>query len=730
MLRRIVDNISISTKMAASFFMLFTLFVIVINYFYNSLVDSKKISESIIKLSKTSSNVLIINREVSEIQRLVGIYGLNGSQSILEKIKTTHKGLKEKLELVSSEALSQQGKLHLSSLVKVINSYGNNISSLEERYISKEKYIKETLPFLYKEGLELINGIIRLKPKDKTLTQIKSLWVEANFSAIRYLNTRSYKLKAQTLSAIKKMKTSKQVEVNDLAGNFNDIFDKAVQANRIYLSLVNVVMSGEAIEFTTLSNLLRDETTKTLKRLKENSIKDFEQIKKNSIITLLVTFPLIIFIGFFYKFDIVNNIKAVTETFNSLIMGNFSSQIPGIHREDEIGKLAQAANEFKRISLEMNEAKAKAEHLANSKSEFLANMSHEIRTPMNGILGMVSLMKDSELNEAQMEMLETIDSSGQGLLSILNDILDISKVEAGKIAIENIPFELKKNLKEVILMFSEKAAEKAIELKYTINEEINSNLLGDITRIKQILINLISNAIKFTQSGHVHLNTTFEKMGDKDVIVHFEVEDTGIGVKEENIDSLFNAFTQADSSITRKYGGTGLGLSISKQLANIMDGDITVTSTYGKGSTFKLSIKLSLTDKKPIKESEKIKALNLPDLKILIVEDNLVNIKVFTSILKKININYKVANNGEEAIEQVSKDKFDIIFMDMQMPIMDGVTATKKIRDLKHDTPIIALTANAFEEDKQKCFDAGMNDFLSKPVKISSIRNMILKYNA
>ena len=161
-----------------------------------------------------------------------------------------------------------------------------------------------------------------------------------------------------------------------------------------------------------------------------------------------------------------------------------------------------------------------------------------------------------------------------------------------------------------------------------------------------------------------------------------------------------------------------------------MDGDITVTSTYGKGSTFKLSIKLSLTDKKPIKESEKIKALNLPDLKILIVEDNLVNIKVFTSILKKININYKVANNGEEAIEQVSKDKFDIIFMDMQMPIMDGVTATKKIRDLKHDTPIIALTANAFEEDKQKCFDAGMNDFLSKPVKISSIRNMILKYNA
>ena len=184
MLRRIVDNISISTKMAASFFMLFTLFVIVINYFYNSLVDSKKISESIIKLSKTSSNVLIINREVSEIQRLVGIYGLNGSQSILEKIKTTHKGLKEKLELVSSEALSQQGKLHLSSLVKVINSYGNNISSLEERYISKEKYIKETLPFLYKEGLELINGIIRLKPKDKTLTQIKSLWVEANLLTI------------------------------------------------------------------------------------------------------------------------------------------------------------------------------------------------------------------------------------------------------------------------------------------------------------------------------------------------------------------------------------------------------------------------------------------------------------------------------------------------------------------------------------------------------------------
>lgn len=724
---RYINNISITVKIATSFLLIFLSFVLLTNYFLNSLIENKEMTQSISSLSLISAKIMNINREVSEIQRLVSVYGLGGAKSILDKINKSYEILKLDLEEVSNEIRSEKKSKLIQSLIKVINSYGENLSSLEERYEYKQRYIKEILPELYLKGSELINENIKVKNTESDLTQIRSYWIETNFSALRFLYTRDYKLKKQTFVALDHMRAlaGNNKKIMTLLDEFENIFEASVQANRIYLSLVNVVMSGAAIEFTTLSQLLREESLKNLKLLLQKSEEDYNKSKQYSLIILFSTFPLIILIGVLFKLDIADNIKAVANTFIKFIEEDFNASIPGLSRKDEIGQLAKAADQFKKVSVEMKDAKAKAEHLANSKTEFLANMSHEIRTPMNGILGMVTLLKDSDINDSQMDMINTIDSCGSGLLSILNDVLDISKIEAGKITLENRPFELRKYLKEVIFLFSEKASEKSIELEYHVEGELVSNFIGDITRIKQILINLVSNAIKFTKTGKVSLIVSGRIVDDQNVELTFMVKDTGVGIKKENLDKLFQAFTQADSSITREFGGTGLGLSISRQLAQIMGGDITVESEYGKGSKFRFIINLIPTEKKDVESKDKIETLNFSSFDILLVEDNIVNVKVFSSLLRKVGLTCKVANNGKEAIEFIRKEKFDLVFMDVQMPVMDGVTATKAIRLFDKHTPIIALTANAFDDDKKKCLDAGMNNFLSKPVKLDNIVKII-----
>ena len=291
MLKKYIDNISIATKMGASFTFIFILFVLSIYYAYTALVESRKMSESIMELSATSAEVLSINREVAEIQRLVGIYSLNGSESILEKIKNTHNKLEIQLDSVTEDVKAKSSLKHLKSLKKVIKSYGNNISSLEERYKAKEKFIDETLPQLYSKGLNKINDHIKTRPNNKKLERLKSLWVEANFSALRYINTRSFVLKKQTILALKEIDQLNLNQYKALSSQFKNAFEKAVQTNRVYLSLVNVVMSGEAIEFTTLSNLLREETLRELYNLEEKSNRSFEVIKRNSFIILFITIP-------------------------------------------------------------------------------------------------------------------------------------------------------------------------------------------------------------------------------------------------------------------------------------------------------------------------------------------------------------------------------------------------------------------------------------------------------
>ncbi|MAZ87215.1 MAG: hypothetical protein CL693_06185 [Cellvibrionaceae bacterium] len=358
------------------------------------------------------------------------------------------------------------------------------------------------------------------------------------------------------------------------------------------------------------------------------------------------------------------------------------------------------------------------EETSQAKDDFLANVSHEIRTPMNGIIGAAELMKDADNDKQRTEYTRVIQQSASALLSLINDLLDLSKIESGQLEVSKESFQPSSILNEVNHLLREKSEKKSIELSFVFDEEQRTGLIGDSSRIRQILINLVGNAIKFTEQGSVTIETTVVKIDELYSLLEITVEDTGIGIEERHQEKLFSRFTQADGSITRKFGGTGLGLSISKQLADLMGGELTFTSEYGKGSTFKLSLKLPKSiHAVPSREVEIERNYGLH---ALLVEDNTVNQMVIAGLLQKVGISVEIAEDGVIGLARYNEKVFDLVFMDMQMPNMDGITATRHIRALarpKSNVLIIAMTANAGNKDKQRCFEAGMSDFVSKPVQ-------------
>ena len=388
---------------------------------------------------------------------------------------------------------------------------------------------------------------------------------------------------------------------------------------------------------------------------------------------------------------------------------------------------------------QLNESEKKVRQAGIMKENFMANMSHEIRTPMNAILGFTNLLQKETISQKSREFVNSIQNSGENLLTIINDVLDFSKIEAGMMRIESSSFSLRGLLHSVETMFAARVQPKNLRLKVTVEKSIPDLLKGDAVRLTQIMVNLVNNSVKFTNEGGIDIGVTAEKGEENTIQISFSVKDTGIGIPPNKIDTIFERFQQADEEATRKYGGTGLGLSIVKQLVELQNGTIRVSSVQNMGSEFVFTIPYTIS--KEITERDKLHLipadeieLNKKDMKILVAEDNAMNQSLMKYILADWNLDFDIVNNGKEAIEALQQKKYSLVLMDIQMPQMDGYTATTKIRnELRSNIPVIAMTAHAMAGEREKCLSYGMNEYIPKPIReneLFKIINNMLKKNS
>jgi len=416
------------------------------------------------------------------------------------------------------------------------------------------------------------------------------------------------------------------------------------------------------------------------------------------------------------------------------VLNDFTGTIHAERRE-----LARVKENFeerlRQRTVDLEDALERAQGASQAKSEFLANMSHELRTPMNGVLGMLEMVLDGHLTPAQRDEIETAQRSAHTLLALLNDLLDLSKIEAGKMTLERIPLDLRFLAEDVMKAYASSGRQKGLLLSHTVNPQVPQRILGDPTRLRQVLTNLVSNSIKFTERGLVSIAIDCTPIapgrarGRTMVELQFMVRDTGVGIHPEKQAAIFEKFTQADTSVTRRYGGTGLGLTITRRLVEAFGGQIWLESEPGRGTTFFFSFAAEIAHIAPTTQpagDAKPTVRRFADprsRRILVVEDNAVNQKVVSAMLAKRGYEFDIAANGALAVTRLAETNYDLVLMDVQMPVMDGIEATRQIRQQArwHALPIIAMTAHAMQGDKERCLEAGMNNYIPKPVQAQAL---------
>ncbi|BFT31364.1 hypothetical protein D210916BOD24_25400 [Alteromonas sp. D210916BOD_24] len=832
-----------------------------------------------------------LERDVVDLQRNVLIFKENASKSAITRFGRLMVTIDTKLDQLAEVHTSDsdaEGDFILRRMREHLSAYQDNFNQVVHAHTERDNLVADgTLSDLAVLQSAIENARAQNNIDEKTLQDALSFLIRAENAMLKYMskpdmvfikvfNDAIDSLRALPFSS-NSAATQKVLRITEKAKTH---FFKLTQITQGNLFLVNVVMAGSANEFLYLSGDLANKVTTDSQAITQRTYALAKSTQQRGELFSLISILLALMAALFTTVRILVPIRSITEVFNKLSQGVQISNIPGSSRKDEIGKLAKAALVFsdknrqtekllseaqnmnaqlESLNKALTESKLKAEQATASKSMFLANMSHEIRTPMNGIIGLIELAQQKAVNPTVKGYLDKAAYSGQILLSVINDILDFSKIEAGKLKIEEVSFSLHSLFDNLIAVIALRAKEKNLSVHFTVAPDIPPQVIGDPLRIAQIIMNIGNNAVKFTEQGRI--NIEFEgELSEKGNLLKLtmRITDTGIGMNEQQLEKIFNPFTQADGSTNRKYGGTGLGLAIVRQLTELMKGTLNASSTLGKGSTFEVTlplkafknqngvlaqlphfprgslyitglpllpesychqIQLPTTSQVSMVQAQKMASLpdffivDIPEFSefrkniswlnqlldegksiglviesagsalqskyaslwkgplimhpftpaqferfvnqvinrdndfevhsidddnelvtleghILLVEDNNINQLVTGEMLTNLGLTFDIAEDGKQAVQKVENSpQYDLILMDVQMPVMDGFEATTYLRDKGFsDIPIIGLSANAMKEDKQIAIEAGMDDYLTKPIKQKSLIAVLSDY--
>jgi signal transduction histidine kinase/DNA-binding response OmpR family regulator/HPt (histidine-containing phosphotransfer) domain-containing protein len=745
---------------------------------------------TLFKKSASDTNLMLkIDKDVSDLQRHILAFSNTEKNITSEQLHA----LRTQLSLDIAQLLEKNTtnndaeRVQLTQMKAVTDSFFEKIESLETQRAYRESLVNESLGSGFIELYSTLDRIFIILKNQSNKKISSSLWEaqkyvsEAENLSGRYFFKRESQLRQRVIKSLQTAIDLLKVALPTITNNNTKreivaliplfeqtilLFNKAVQADRNYLFLVNVVIAGETSELSNLSELLKSDKLQEQSEIflmTENKIKWIEKIE---IIAVLMGAFIAALAAIIMGARISRPLQSITDTFNRLASGESLTEIPGMNRSDEIGQLALAANIFRESNVKTNQLLIKTEQLAVdltlreqeleqavakaqdanlAKSQFLANMSHELRTPMNAILGMLFLLQKTDLNSRQADYVVKTEGAARSLLNLLNDILDISKAEAGKMELDHVPFNLEHVFRDLSVILATNIIAKPVELHFYIDDDVPKYFLGDALRLKQVLINLGGNAIKFTERGSVVISVTQTFNQDDQPMLTFSVSDSGIGIAAESQEKIFSSFTQAEASTTRRFGGTGLGLAISQRLVVLMGGRLTLESELGKGSCFQFCLglpELSVLDIEIFNKKAEVSSVitggaRLKNMRLLLVEDNLTNQQIALELLEAEGAKVQVANNGQEAVDflfrnlqSLHRADVDVVLMDLQMPVMDGLVATKEIRTRLSllDLPIIAMTANAMASDRESCLSAGMNDHIGKPFDINHLIQLLRKH--